>query len=148
MGLEEVQEGKEACQILVEQGERTITWCTSKDGKEFIYITRRKMTRAGNWDKLKDHSGKNVEHRAERCIHKRGDWTTTLVLLLAFGKNIAGRELTAFANCPRLRPAVITIQLGDERVKEGGWRFLDAGKKRVSERFVHGLIIQTWAKDS
>ena len=60
------------------------------------------MVRACDGDKLKNHSGKNVQHWSERSVHKRNDWTSTGEVLFLFGQDVAGRELTTLSDSPRI----------------------------------------------
>ena len=79
-----------------------------------INITSGEVIWAGNGDELKDHSSKNVQHRAERSIHKGNDGTTTGEVLFLLGQDIAGRELTSLSSGPWIGRAVLAKKLIDQ----------------------------------
>ena len=58
------------------------------------------MVWTGHWDKLKDPSGQDVEHRAKRRINKRDDGSPALERLLSFGQNVPRWELSSGTDGP------------------------------------------------
>ena len=110
-----VNAGEEASKVLVVQAQRTMFRSLAKNSKEMIDITGSKMVRAGNRNELGNYFGKNVQHRSERSVHKGNDGTSTGEVLFLLGQNIAGRELTALANSPRIGPAILLKKLINQR---------------------------------
>ena len=107
------------------------------------------MVWTSHWDKLKDHSSQDVEHRSERRINTGNDGSTTLIGLFLFGKDVAGWEWTTFAQSPRVGFAVSECELGNEGVdKSGRWIVDSFEDRRICEGLFYCLKVQARAVDA
>ena len=84
--------------------------------EKVVNVTCGKMVRTGYGNELKEQSGKNVQHGSERSVHKGDDGSSTCEILLFLCQDVAGRQLAAFANGPRIGPTIFV----EELINQGG----------------------------
>lgn len=144
-----VDAGEESSEVLVVQLEMAMFWSLSKDGQEVVDITRCKVVGEGNRNQLEEQPSQDVEHGAEGCIHKGDDGSTTLVVLLLLGKNVAGWQLAALSHSPWIGLVVLTGQLGNQCRRDDIRSVMYLAKDiRIQKGAFNGLAIEARAEDS
>ena len=144
-----VNAGEKASQVLVDENKISINRGFSQDGQESIYISRSKVVWAGHWDKLEDHSRKDVWHRPKRGIHKGYDGTAALECFRLLDQDVSRWRLATFAGGPRIGLTILLGQLRDECVDNRGGFLIDRFKNgRVHEGSFDRLIVEAGTVNS